>query len=131
MQLGSLMLLFLHVQASFFIAYVVTTGWTSACSELFRIIPFSFSLIKRPFTKGTDHELEVPSLPYHKDIPRILFFALLGITYFFLAPLILPFLLLYLCLGYIIYSNQVSGLYLVLCHWCIYNNNLVNFPHKS
>nr|XP_048318153.1 CSC1-like protein HYP1 isoform X2 [Ziziphus jujuba var. spinosa] len=98
-------------QASFFIAYVVTTGWTSVCSELFRIIPFSFSLIKRPFTRSTDHELEVPSLPYHKDIPRILFFALLGITYFFLAPLILPFLLLYLCLGYIIYSNQFINVY--------------------
>ncbi|TKY69635.1 CSC protein [Spatholobus suberectus] len=94
-------------QASFFITYVVTQGWTSVCSELFRVIPFIFSWIKRPFT-STDDEFEVPSTPYHKDVPRVLFFGLLGITYFFLAPLILPFLLAYFCLAYIIYRNQVS-----------------------
>ena len=76
-------------------------------SELFRIIPLIFSLIRRPFT-SPDDEFEVPSMPYHKDVPRVLFFGLLGITYFFLAPLILPFLLAYLCLAYIIFRNQVS-----------------------
>ncbi|RDY11770.1 CSC1-like protein, partial [Mucuna pruriens] len=94
-------------QASFFITYVVTQGWTSVSSELFRVIPFIFSWITRPFT-STDDDFEVPSTPYHKDIPRILFFGLLGITYFFLAPLILPFLLAYFCLAYIIFRNQVS-----------------------
>ncbi|KAE8023201.1 hypothetical protein FH972_008928 [Carpinus fangiana] len=95
-------------QASFFIAYVVTSGWTSASSELFRLVPLVWSLIRKPCTKIKDDELEVPSIPYHRDIPRLLFFGLLGITYFFLAPLILPFLLVYFCFGYIIYRNQVS-----------------------
>ncbi|XP_056165318.1 CSC1-like protein At1g69450 isoform X2 [Syzygium oleosum] len=98
-------------QASFFIAYVVTSGWTSTSSELFRIIPFIWSLLKRPFVRDTDEEFEVPSIPYHRDIPRILFFGLLGITYFFLAPLILPFLLIYLCLAYIIFRNQFLNVY--------------------
>lgn len=107
-------------QASFFIAYVVTSGWTSTSSELFRIIPFIWSLLKRPFVRDTDEEFEVPSIPYHRDIPRILFFGLLGITYFFLAPLILPFLLIYLCLAYIIFRNQVSGHLLLLSHhWVV------------
>ncbi|KAH1031379.1 hypothetical protein J1N35_043553 [Gossypium stocksii] len=98
-------------QASFFIAYVVTSGWTSTSSELFRIIPLIWSLIRKPFTCCSDEEFEVPSIPYHRDIPRILFFGLLGITYFFLAPLILPFLLVYLCLAYIIYRNQFLNVY--------------------
>lgn len=102
------------MQASFFIAYVVTSGWTSTSSELFRIIPLLWSLMRRPFTDSKDDELEVPAIPYHSHIPRILFFVLLGITYFFLAPLILPFLLVYLCLGYIIYRNQVSRLSLLI-----------------
>ncbi|KAG8661715.1 hypothetical protein MANES_01G032400v8 [Manihot esculenta] len=107
-------------QASFFIAYVVTSGWTSISSELFRIIPLIFSLVTR-CCKNTD-ELEVPSLPYHRDIPKILFFGLLGITYFFLAPLILPFLLAYLCLAYIIFSNQVRiSAKIFLCLVTIYN----------
>ncbi|EOY01825.1 hypothetical protein QUC31_013578 [Theobroma cacao] len=98
-------------QASFFIAYVVTSGWTSASSELFRIIPFIWSLIRKPFSCCSDEEIEVPAIPYHRDLPRILFFGLLGITYFFLAPLILPFLLVYLCLAYVIYRNQFINVY--------------------
>ncbi|KAE8023199.1 hypothetical protein FH972_008928 [Carpinus fangiana] len=98
-------------QASFFIAYVVTSGWTSASSELFRLVPLVWSLIRKPCTKIKDDELEVPSIPYHRDIPRLLFFGLLGITYFFLAPLILPFLLVYFCFGYIIYRNQFINVY--------------------
>ncbi|KAJ9705628.1 hypothetical protein PVL29_003613 [Vitis rotundifolia] len=98
-------------QASFFIAYVVTSGWTGASSELFRVIPLICSLIRKPFVKSEDDDIEVPSIPYHREIPKILFFGLLGITYFFLAPLILPFLLVYLCLGYIIYRNQFLNVY--------------------
>lgn len=98
-------------QASFFIAYVVTSGWTGVSSELFRVIPFIYSLIRKPFVKSEDDDIEVPSIPYHKEIPKILFFGLLGITYFFLAPLILPFLLVYLCLGYIIFRNQFLNVY--------------------
>ncbi|KAF5443378.1 hypothetical protein F2P56_035937 [Juglans regia] len=98
-------------QASFFIAYVVTSGWTSTASELFRLVPFLWSLMRKPCTRSTDDDLEVPSIPYHRDIPRLLFFGLLGITYFFLAPLILPFLLLYFCFGYIVYRNQFINVY--------------------
>lgn len=97
-------------QASFFIAYVVTSGWTSVSTELFRIIPFFGSLITKP-CKSPDDEFEVPPFPYYRDIPRLLFFGLLGITYFFLAPLILPFLLIYFCLTYIIYRNQFINVY--------------------
>ncbi|CAL0312224.1 unnamed protein product [Lupinus luteus] len=97
-------------QASFFITYVVTQGWTSVLSELFRVIPLIGSLISKPFTSH-EHEIDVPSIPYHRDVPRVLFFGLLGITYFFLAPLILPFLLAYFCLAYIIYRNQFINVY--------------------
>ncbi|CAM8879419.1 unnamed protein product [Rhodiola kirilowii] len=84
-------------QASFFIAYVVTSGWTSIASE---------------------------------DFPRVLFFGLLGITYFFLAPLILPFLLIYFCFAYIIFRNQFINVY---CHdyetggkfWPVVHNTMI------
>ncbi|CAM8936437.1 unnamed protein product [Rhodiola kirilowii] len=97
-------------QASFFIAYVLTSGWTSTASELFRVVPFVCSLLKRPCA-GQDEEFQVPTIPYHRDIPRILFFGLLGTTYFFLAPLILPFLLIYFCLAFMIFRNQFINVY--------------------
>ncbi|KAI3452270.1 hypothetical protein Pfo_008935 [Paulownia fortunei] len=99
-------------RASFFIAYVVTSGWTKTfSSELFRLKRLIWSFIKGRLCWKSDEELEVPSNPYHSEIPRILFFSLLGITYFFLAPLILPFLLVYYCFGYIIYRNQLLNVY--------------------
>lgn len=98
-------------QASFFIAYVVTSGWTSISSELFRMFPLICSFISRLCCHNASDDLEVPSIPYHSEIPRVIFFVLLGITYFFLAPLILPFLLVYYCLGYIIYRNQLLNVY--------------------
>ncbi|KAJ7943413.1 CSC1-like protein [Quillaja saponaria] len=117
-------------QASFFIAYVLTSGWTSTSSELVRIFPLICSLIRRPFTKSTDNELEVPSIPYHNNIPRILLFGLLGITYFFLAPLILPFLLVYLCLQYIVFRNQFINVYAPMYetagkYWPIVHNGMI------
>ncbi|KAM3286497.1 CSC1-like protein HYP1 isoform X1 [Capsicum chacoense] len=98
-------------QATFFIAYVVTTGWTSTSSELFRLSTLVFNFIKRNICRKVDDEFAVPSVPYHSEIPRILLFGLLGITYFFLAPLILPFLLVYYCLGYLIYRHQLLNVY--------------------
>ncbi|KAL8142314.1 hypothetical protein V2J09_015346 [Rumex salicifolius] len=106
-------------QASFFIAYVVTSGWTSTSSELFRIIPFIGHLLKnccccccccKKSDDSTD-EFKAPGIPYHVDIAKLLFFGLLGITYFFLAPLILPFLLIYYCLAYIVFKNQFIKVY--------------------
>lgn len=86
----------------------MTSGWTSTSSELFQMSTLIVSFIKRKFCGESGDKFEVPSIPYHSEIPRILFFGVLGITYFLLAPLILPFLLVYYCLGYIIYRNQVS-----------------------
>ncbi|XP_022881021.1 CSC1-like protein At1g69450 [Olea europaea var. sylvestris] len=123
-------LVIISVQASFFIAYVVTSGWASTSSELFRLIPLIWSLLRKPFSEPTTDEFEAPSFSYHWDIPRVLFFCLLGIIYFFLAPLILPFLLVYFCLGYIIYRNQFINVYAPKYetggkYWPIVHNSII------
>jgi calcium permeable stress-gated cation channel len=102
------------VQASFFIAYIVAFGWTNIASELFQLIPLFYNYVNRFFGGDFSDDFEAPSIPYHSEIPRILFFGLLGVTYFILAPLILPFILVYFCLGYIIYRNQVSHFFAML-----------------
>ncbi|XP_058739272.1 CSC1-like protein HYP1 [Vicia villosa] len=98
-------------QASFFVAYVVAFGWTNIASELFQLIPLFYNYVNRFFGGDCGDDFEAPTIPYHKEVPRILFFGLLGVTYFILAPLILPFLLVYFCLGYIIYRNQLLYVY--------------------
>ncbi|XP_021770856.1 CSC1-like protein HYP1 isoform X3 [Chenopodium quinoa] len=98
-------------QASFFISYVVTSGWTSLSSELFQLVTLIWNFLRRIFAKEEADDLIISSVPYESEIPRILFFVLLGITYFILAPLILPFLLVYFCMGYLIYRNQLLNVY--------------------
>ncbi|KAI3784866.1 hypothetical protein L1987_43973 [Smallanthus sonchifolius] len=98
-------------QATFFITYVVTSGWTSTASELLRSMALVSNFMRRIFFTKADEKFEAPSFPYSSEIPSILLFGLLGITYFFLSPLILPFLLVYYCLAYIIYSHQLLNVY--------------------
>ncbi|KAI4389043.1 hypothetical protein MLD38_001307 [Melastoma candidum] len=100
-------------QASFFISYVVTSGWTSLSSEVFRLIPLFWSFTTKYLCRKDPNDFTVPANPYHCEIPRLLFFGLLGITYFFLAPLILPFLLIYYFMGYIVYRNQLLNVYAI------------------
>jgi hypothetical protein len=98
-------------QASFFIAYVVTS-WTSISSELTQTMALLSHLFSCPCSKkASNDKINEPSISYHSEIPRILLFGLLGLTYFILAPLILPFILVYFCLGYIIYRNQLLNVY--------------------
>ncbi|XP_072951862.1 CSC1-like protein HYP1 [Typha angustifolia] len=97
-------------QASFFIAYVVTS-WTSVSSELTQTLSFIGHLLGRHCSSCKGDDFKIPSIPYHSEIPRILLFGLLGFTYFLLAPLILPFILVFFCIGYIIYRNQLFNVY--------------------
>ncbi|KAG8098020.1 hypothetical protein GUJ93_ZPchr0013g35729 [Zizania palustris] len=67
---------------------------------------FSY-LISLPFDLTTitlDQQLS-------SSLPKVLLFNLLGFTFSILAPLILPFLLVYFCLGYLVYRNQILNVY--------------------
>lgn len=97
------------LQATFFITYVLTSGWTSLCAELVQCFPLTYNLLQKyVFRKKLDDPNMVPTFPYHTEVPRVLLFGLLGFTCSILAPLILPFLMVYFLLGYLIYRNQVS-----------------------
>ncbi|XP_078177974.1 hyperosmolality-gated Ca2+ permeable channel 2.3-like isoform X2 [Carex rostrata] len=107
----ALLAIVVPAQASFFIAYVVTS-WTSVSSELTQTMVLLSHLFTCPCSKKESNEkINEPSISYHSEIPRILLFGLLGLTYFILAPLILPFILVYFGLGYIIYRNQLLNIY--------------------
>lgn len=99
-------------QATFFTTYVLTSGWASVSSELMQ----PFALFCNFFVRHVLKHKEEPSygpytFPYHTEIPRVLLFGLLGFTLAILAPLILPFLLIYFFLAYLIYRNQILNVY--------------------
>ncbi|KAH9313797.1 hypothetical protein KI387_022424 [Taxus chinensis] len=98
-------------QATFFITYVLTCGWTGLSLEITRLCPLVADFIRRNFSKGIEDEDYAPAFPYHRDLPILLLFGLLGFTYSLLAPLILPFLLVFFSVGYILYRNQMLNVY--------------------
>ncbi|THG07090.1 hypothetical protein TEA_022511 [Camellia sinensis var. sinensis] len=93
-------------QATFFMTYILSSGWASLSFELLQ----PYALLCNLFYKFILRNKEDPctlSFPYHTKIPRVLLLGFLGFTYSIMAPLILPFLPVYFFLAYLVYRNQV------------------------
>lgn len=91
--------------------YVLTSGWTSLAFELMQPIALLCYWLDKCFFRGRGVLCCLPqTFPYHTELPRLLLFGLLGFTSSITAPLILPFLMVYFFLAYLVYRNQVSSL---------------------
>ncbi|OVA14568.1 protein of unknown function DUF221 [Macleaya cordata] len=100
-------------QATFFITYVLTSGWASLSSEIMQPFALLCNLFNRFKHKSRDISPDCAmSFPYQTEVPKVLLFGLLGFTCAILEPLILPFLLVYFFLGYIVYRNQFLNVYI-------------------
>lgn len=62
-------------QASFFITYVLTSGWTGLSLEIARLFPLIVDFFKRHFSSGTEQDDCAPAFPYHRDVPKVLLLA--------------------------------------------------------
>ncbi|XP_056167486.1 CSC1-like protein RXW8 isoform X2 [Syzygium oleosum] len=99
-------------QASFFMTYILTSGWASLASEVMQPFALLWNLIRRFILRKKDDLSDKPlSFPYHIEVPRVLLFGLLGFTFSILAPLMLPFLLAYFLLAFLVYRNQILNVY--------------------
>ncbi|CAN0853772.1 CSC1-like protein RXW8 [Linum grandiflorum] len=100
-------------QASFFMTYVFTSGWAGLACELMQLFTFICNLVKKYILRNKqDTQFWLMTFPYHTEIPRVLLFALIGFTCSIMAPLILPFLLIYFFMAYLIYRNQILNVYI-------------------
>ncbi|XP_071690543.1 CSC1-like protein RXW8 [Rutidosis leptorrhynchoides] len=100
-------------QASFFMTYVMTSGWTGLSCELLQPVPLIGNwLFKCVLMKEEDFVRPV-TFSFHTEVTRVLLFGLLGFTFCILAPLILPFLLIYFCFAFLVYRNQIMNVYYV------------------
>jgi len=98
------------VQATFFTTYVLSSGWASLACEVMQIFPLLCNIFQRLVLRLKEDALDSSlSFPYHTEVPRVLLFGFLGFTCSILAPLMLPFLLFYFFLAYLVYRNQVSS----------------------
>ncbi|KAL9225665.1 hypothetical protein vseg_001561 [Gypsophila vaccaria] len=97
----------------FFMTYVLTSGWTGLACELVQLFPLICNIIYKfilkkdygPYDGGL-------TFPYHTEFPRVLLFGLLGLNFAILSPLILLLLLVYYCLAFLVYRNQILNVYI-------------------
>lgn len=87
--------------------YIMTTGWASLAYELMQPFVLIINWIYQIVLLRKEGYGDLYTFPYHTEVPRALLFGLLGFTFCILAPLILPFLLVYYFFAYFVYRNQV------------------------
>ncbi|XP_058734862.1 CSC1-like protein At3g54510 isoform X2 [Vicia villosa] len=96
-------------QADFFVTYILTDGLSGFSLEVLQpglLIWDTFkSCILGCQRKKSPY---LYSLPYFRIIPFVSLSILIGLVYAVVAPLLLPFLIVYFCLGYVVYINQIT-----------------------
>ncbi|KAA3476559.1 CSC1-like protein RXW8 [Gossypium australe] len=94
-------------QATFFTTYVLSSGWASLSCEIMQPFPLICNFFRK-FILRTKVEPSSCALtfPHHTEIPRLLLFVHIGFTCSIMAPLILPCLLVFFFLAFLVYRNQ-------------------------
>ncbi|CAL9214377.1 unnamed protein product [Arabidopsis halleri] len=117
-------------QVGFFMTYCFTSGWAGLACEIMQPVCLIWNLIAKVIVKNKEDSYETLRFPYHTEIPRLLLFGLLGFTNSVIAPLILPFLLIYFFFAYLIYKNQIINVYITKYesggqYWPVFHNTTI------
>ncbi|CDP16437.1 unnamed protein product [Coffea canephora] len=98
-------------QADFFMTYILTNGLFGFSLEILQPGLFMWNYIKsHTWHRGKRKTAYLNSIPYYRIIPFVALSILIGMVYAIISPLLLPFLVGYLLLGYVVFINQVISL---------------------
>ncbi|CAN0900678.1 CSC1-like protein At3g54510 [Linum grandiflorum] len=96
-------------QADFFVTYILTDGLSGFSLEILQPALLTWdTIVSHTWGRGKEENPYLFSLPFFRVIPSVSLSILIGVVYAVIAPLLLPFLVGYFCLGYVVYMNQVS-----------------------
>ncbi|KAI4333021.1 hypothetical protein L6164_017878 [Bauhinia variegata] len=99
-------------QADFFVTYILTDGLSGFSLEILQPGLLIWDLFKSCICCWRrERNPYLYSLPYFRIIPFVCLSVLIGVVYAVVAPLLLPFLIGYFCLGYLVYINQIQDVY--------------------
>ncbi|CAL5380008.1 unnamed protein product [Camellia sinensis] len=106
-------------QADFFMTYILTNGLAGFSLEILQPGLLIWDTIKS-YTCGRakDKNPYLYSLPYYRVIPLVSLSILIGMVYAVVAPLLLPFLIGYFFLGYVVFIHQIEDVYETIYETC-------------
>lgn len=87
-------------------------GWAGIAGEILRLKPLIFYHLKNFFLVKTEKDREEAmdpgSLGFNTGEPQIQLYFLLGLVYAVVTPLLLPFILVFFGLAYLVFRHQVK-----------------------
>ncbi|CAN1139927.1 CSC1-like protein At3g54510 [Linum perenne] len=99
-------------QADFFVTYILTDGLSGFSLEILQPALLTWdAIVLHTWGRGKEENPYLFSLPFFRVIPSVSLSILIGVVYAIIAPLLLPFLVGYFCLGYVVYMNQIQDVY--------------------
>ncbi|XP_039167187.1 calcium permeable stress-gated cation channel 1-like [Eucalyptus grandis] len=102
-------------KATFFITYIIVGGWTGTAAEILMLMPLIIYHLKNFFLVKTEKDREEAmdpgSIGFDTGEPEIQFYILLGLVYAPVTPALLPFILVFFGLAYVVLRHQVINVY--------------------
>ncbi|KAF9608009.1 hypothetical protein IFM89_004890 [Coptis chinensis] len=103
------------MKATFFITYIMIDGWAGVAGEIIRLKPLIIFHLKNFFMVKTEKDREEAmdpgSLGFNTGEPQIQFYFLLGLVYAVVTPILLPFVVVFFCLAYVVFRHQIINVY--------------------
>ncbi|KAL2491730.1 CSC1-like protein [Abeliophyllum distichum] len=106
-------------QADFFMTYILTNGLSGFSLEILQPGLLIWDMMKsHTWDRGKKKRPYLYSLPYFRTIPFVSLCILIGMVYAVVSPLLLPFLVGYFFLGYVVFINQIQDVYITTYETC-------------
>uniref|UniRef100_A0A1J3JFR4 Protein OSCA1 n=1 Tax=Noccaea caerulescens TaxID=107243 RepID=A0A1J3JFR4_NOCCA len=103
------------MKATFFITYIMVDGWAGVAGEILMLKPLIIFHLKNAFLVKTEKDREEAmdpgSIGFNTGEPQIQLYFLLGLVYAPVTPMLLPFILIFFALAYIVYRHQIINVY--------------------
>ncbi|AQK86101.1 CSC1-like protein At4g02900 isoform X1 [Zea mays] len=98
------------MKAAFFMTYIMVDGWSGIAAEVLRLKALVIFHIKNAFLVRTEHDREQAmdpgSLDFYNCEPRLQLYFLLGLVYAVVTPMLLPFIIVFFSLAYLVFRHQ-------------------------
>ncbi|XP_031393804.1 CSC1-like protein At1g32090 isoform X3 [Punica granatum] len=103
------------MKATFFITYIMVDGWAGIAAEILRLKSLVIYHLKNMFLVKTERDreraMDPGSVDYPETLPTLQLYFLLGIVYAVVTPILLPFILVFFALAYLVYRHQIINVY--------------------
>lgn len=103
------------MKATFFITYIMVDGWSGTAGEILRLKPLIIFHLKNFFLVKTEKDreeaMDAGSIGFNTGEPQIQLYFLLGLVYAVVTPILIPFILVFFGLAFVVYRHQIINVY--------------------